>query len=222
MNKNKSIFTFSIIIFICLSLISTYFGGFYPYKDLSPISTSSSEINLSYLIDKLNNPKLNLSSNALSFSTSITLNENDLNNILMSVLKEYKDNINKNNLTISGVKSEIHNNKITILFNAYYHKIPFRGHMIFTPASGSNKIILHLDESKIGFISISKSTILSKISTNNIINVDMNNNEIILNLDKLSGVKKGDINVSDSNLVITFQGEINIYEIINYIILHII
>lgn len=231
MNKNKSIFTFSIIIFICLSLISTYFGGFYPYKDLSPISTSSSEINLSYLIDKLNNPKLNLSSNALSFSTSITLNENDLNNILMSVLKEYKDNINKNNLTISGVKSEIHNNKITILFNAYYHKIPFRGHMIFTPASGSNKIILHLsgsnkiilhlDESKIGFISISKSTILSKISTNNIINVDMNNNEIILNLDKIPGVKIEDINISDNNLVITFQGEINIYEIINYIILHI-
>ncbi len=204
MNKNKSIFTFSIIIFICLSLISTYFGGFYPYKDLSPISTSSSEINLSYLIDKLNNPKLNLSSNALSFSTSITLNENDLNNILMSVLKEYKDNINKTNLS-----------------NAYYHKIPFRGHMIFTPASGSNKIILHLDESKIGFISISKSTILSKISTNNIINVDMNNNEIILNLDKIPGVKIEDINISDNNLVITFQGEINIYEIINYIILHI-
>ena len=80
---------------------------------------------------------------------------------------------------------------------------------------------MHLDESKIGFISISKSTILSKISTNNIINVDMNNNEIILNLDKIPGVKIEDINISDNNLVITFQGEINIYEIINYIILHI-
>ncbi|WP_423738743.1 hypothetical protein, partial [Clostridium neonatale] len=71
------------------------------------------------------------------------------------------------------------------------------------------------------FISMSKSTILSKISTNNIINVDMNNNEIILNLDKIPGVKIEDINISDNNLVITFQGEINIYEIINYIILHI-
>ena len=55
----------------------------------------------------------------------------------------------------------------------------------------------------------------------NIINVDMNNNEIILNLDKIPGVKIEDINISDNNLVITFQGEINIYEIINYIILHI-
>ena len=74
MNTKKSIFNFLTIIFICLSLTTTYFLGFYPYKNLLSINTSSSDINLSYLINKLSNSKLNLSSNALSFCTNITLN----------------------------------------------------------------------------------------------------------------------------------------------------
>lgn len=221
MKRNKSILNFLITIFICLSLIFTYFFGLSPYKNLSSINTSSSDLNLSYLISKLNNSKINLSSNAFSFSTSISLNENDLNNILMNILKEYKNNTNINNLTISGVNSEISNNKITILFNASYHKIPFRGHMTFTPTFESNEIMLHLDESKIGFINIPKNTILNKIPTNNIIEVNIDTSEIILNLDKISGLQIENIDISNNDLTITFQGELNIYEIINYIILHI-
>lgn len=221
MNTKKSIFNFLIIIFICLSLTTTYFLGFYPYKNLLSINTSSSDINLSYLINKLSNSKLNLSSNALSFCTNITLNENDLNDILMNLLKEYNDTTNINNLNITGVNSKIDNNKITILFNASYHKIPFRGHITFTPAFKSNKIMLHLDECKIGFINIRKNIILNKISTNNFINVNFDTNEIILNLDKIPELKIENINITNDNLIITFQGELNIYEIINYIILHI-
>lgn len=221
MNTKKSIFNFLTIIFICLSLTTTYFLGFYPYKNLLSINTSSSDINLSYLINKLSNSKLNLSSNALSFCTNITLNENDLNDILMNLLKEYNDTTNINNLNITGVNSKIDNNKITILFNASYHKIPFRGHITFTPAFKSNKIMLHLDECKIGFINIRKNIILNKISTNNFINVNFDTNEIILNLDKIPELKIENINITNDNLIITFQGELNIYEIINYIILHI-
>lgn len=221
MNKKKSIFNFSIIFFICLSLITTYFLGFYPYKNLSSINTSSPNIGLSYLINKSSNSKLNLSSNAISFSTNINLNENDLNDILMSLLKEYKNIANINNLNITGVNSKIDNNKITILFNASYHKIPFRGHIIFTPTFKSNILILHLDESRIGFINIRKNIILNKISSNNFINVNLDTSEIILNLDKIPEIKIENINLSNDNLTITFQGELNIYNIINYIILHI-
>ena len=81
--------------------------------------------------------------------------------------------------------------------------------------------MLHLDECKIGFINIRKNIILNKISTNNFINVNFDTNEIILNLDKIPELKIENINITNDNLIITFQGELNIYEIINYIILHI-
>lgn len=201
MRKKFNLFL-TIIIVLVLALGSTYYFSFYPKTKVTNINDSSNFNSLT-LLDKLSKNDLKLSSKEISFETSLTLSKDDLTSIFIDLIK--KSN-NKLSSLITGLKVEINENKINLIFHIKYNEIPFEGHLIFTPSAVNDKCVLHYNSGNLGFINIDKDLFFSKLQSNSLVTFDKNNSDIILSMDNINNIKVNNVQIQGDNIIIAIKG----------------
>ena len=207
MTKIKKINIFlSIILIIIITLCATYYFSFYPKTKVTNINTSS-DFNSLTLLDKVSKNDLNLSSKEISLETSLTLSEEDLNSMFISLIK---DSNNKLSNLMTGLKVDINENKLNVIFHLKYNGVPLEGHLVFNMSAINGKCVLHYDSGNVGFININKDLIFSKLISNDVVTFDKTNGDIILSISNLDNIKIKDITVQDHNIIITIKGSLTL------------
>lgn len=202
--KKSNIFL-GAIFFIIVALSATYYIGFYPKTEVKSIN-SSSNFNEKILLDKLTANHLNLSSKGISLETSLTLSEDDLTDLFISLIKDSNAKISD---MLTGLKVDIADNKINILFHLKYNGIPLEGNMIFTGKLINNKCTFHYESGNLGFININKDLIFSRLKSNEFIYIDKNSGDIIL-ANNLKGIEIKDFKVNNNEIIIDVKGTLTL------------
>ncbi|WP_315076790.1 hypothetical protein [uncultured Clostridium sp.] len=203
--KKTSLFL-SIILVILLTISATYYIGFYPKTKVIDINTSSNFNGLT-LLDRLSKNDLNLSSKEISLETSLTLSEEDLSTMFIGLIKESN---NKLSNLITGLKVDIDENKLNVIFHLKYNGIPLEGHLVFNASAINDKCVLHYHSGNVGFININKDLIFSKLRSNDVVTFDKTNGDIILSISNIDNIKVKDIQVQDNNIIITIKGSLTL------------
>ncbi|GAA0075660.1 hypothetical protein UT300005_00380 [Clostridium sp. CTA-5] len=193
------------IFFIIVALSATYYIGFYPKTEVKNIN-SSSNFNEKILLDKLTANHLNLSSKEISLETSLTLSEDDLTDLFISLIKDSNAKISD---TLTGLKVDIADNKINILFHLKYNGIPLEGNMIFTGKLINNKCTFHYESGHLGFININKDLVFSRLKSNEFIYIDKNSGDIVL-ANNLKGIEIKDFKVNNNEIIIDVKGTLTL------------
>lgn len=205
----KKIWLFlSIFLLLILTLSATYYFSFYPKIEVTSINNSSKFNNLT-LLDKLSKNDLKLSSKEISFETSLTLSEEDLTSLFINLIKESNDELSH---IITGLKVDINDSKINLIFNLKYKELPFQGHLLFNASTINNKCVLHYDSGNLGFINIDKNLIFSKLKSNELITFDKNNGDIILSMN-IDNIKITNIHYEGDNIIITIKSSLTLNDL---------
>lgn len=205
----KKIWLFlSIFLLLILTLSATYYFSFYPKIEVTSINNSSKFNNLT-LLDKLSKNDLKLSSKEISFETSLTLSEEDLTSLFINLIKESNDELSH---IITGLKVDINDSKINLIFNLKYKELPFQGHLLFNASTINNKCVLHYDSGNLGFININKNLIFSKLKSNELITFDKNNGDIILSMN-IDNIKITNIHYEGDNIIITIKSSLTLNDL---------
>lgn len=113
---------------------------------------------------------------------------------------------------ITGLRVNLDNNLVNVIFHVNYKGIPFESKLVFNGESKYGKGIFHYVEGKIGFISIPKDFIFSKVEDTSFVKFDKNNGDIILSFDEIRNIKIENVSISNNNLKLIFSGTIGFWD----------
>ncbi|SFD41035.1 hypothetical protein [Clostridium uliginosum] len=206
-SKKPTLFL-GIILFIFLALGATYYIGFYPKSEVTNIN-SISNFNQKMLLNKLTSNNLNISSKEVSLETSIALSEDDLTDLFVNLIAS---NSKLSNI-ITGIKAEINDNKINVLLHLKYKGIPLEGNLVFSCEALNGKCVLHYESGNLGFISINKDLIFSKLISNEILDIDKEAGDIILKVKNLKGLEIKNLSIKNNEVIFTIKGTLNLQDL---------
>lgn len=180
MSKNKSkviLIPIIILIIIILGAFSLYQFSFKPKVPVTPI-TSEIKVDPLELALKLIPNDLNFSLKEIVTKSNIELSDDDLTNLAILAIQN-DPNINDK---IEGLKVLIDGKYLNLYIQFKYLNIPLEAKLTFSCFSKNGNGILHYEGGKLGFININKNIIFNNLTSNNAIDVDKANSDIILKL----------------------------------------
>ena len=180
MSKNKSkviLIPIIILIVIILGAFSLYQFSFKPKVPVTPI-TSEIKVDPLELALKLIPNDLNFSLKEIVTKSNIELSDVDLTNLAILAIQN-DPNINDK---IEGLKVLIDGKYLNLYIQFKYLNIPLEAKLTFSCFSKNGNGILHYEGGKLGFINIDKNIIFNNLTSNNAIDVDKANSDIILKL----------------------------------------
>lgn len=180
MSKNKSkviLIPIIILIIIILGAFSLYQFSFKPKVPVTPI-TSEIKVDPLELALKLIPNDLNFSLKEIVTKSNIELSDVDLTNLAILAIQN-DPNINDK---IEGLKVLIDGKYLNLYIQFKYLNIPLEAKLTFSCFSKNGNGILHYEGGKLGFININKNIIFNNLTSNNAIDVDKANSDIILKL----------------------------------------
>lgn len=180
MSKNKSkviLIPIIILIVIILGAFSLYQFSFKPKVPVTPI-TSEIKVDPLELALKLIPNDLNFSLKEIVTKSNIELSDDDLTNLAILAIQN-DPNINDK---IEGLKVLIDGKYLNLYIQFKYLNIPLEAKLTFSCFSKNGNGILHYEGGKLGFININKNIIFNNLTSNNAIDVDKANSDIILKL----------------------------------------
>ena len=180
MSKNKSkviLIPIIILIVIILGAFSLYQFSFKPKVPVTPI-TSEIKVDPLEVALKLIPNDLNFSLKEIVTKSNIELSDDDLTNLAILAIQN-DPNINDK---IEGLKVLIDGKYLNLYIQFKYLNIPLEAKLTFSCFSKNGNGILHYEGGKLGFININKNIIFNNLTSNNAIDVDKANSDIILKL----------------------------------------
>ena len=206
MTKTKK--TIAIILSTILLVISLifilYYSYFYPKV---PVTTIDSEIyskNID-ILKKFSLDNFSLSLKNKSIQSTVVLTDDDLTDLIIISLKK-NSNLDE---YITGAKVYIENDYINLYVNLKYKNIPLSSKFTFNLNSEKGHAILHYVKGKLGFISIPKEFIFSRLKNNSIIKFDENNGNILLSLNNINKyLSISNAFVSENKIYLTISGSL--------------
>lgn len=180
MSKNKSkviLIPIIILIVIILGAFSLYQFSFKPKVPVTPI-TSEIKVDPLEVALKLIPNDLNFSLKEIVTKSNIELSDVDLTNLAILAIQN-DPNINDK---IEGLKVLIDGKYLNLYIQFKYLNIPLEAKLTFSCFSKNGNGILHYEGGKLGFININKNIIFNNLTSNNAIDVDKANSDIILKL----------------------------------------
>lgn len=180
MSKNKSkviLIPIIILIVIILGAFSLYQFSFKPKVPVTPI-TSEIKVDPLEVALKLIPNDLNFSLKEIVTKSNIELSDVDLTNLAILAIQN-DPNINDK---IEGLKVLIDGKYLNLYIQFKYLNIPLEAKLTFSCFSKNGNGILHYEGGKLGFINIDKNIIFNNLTSNNAIDVDKANSDIILKL----------------------------------------
>ena len=180
MSKNKSkviLIPIIILIIIILGAFSLYQFSFKPKVPVTPI-TSEIKVDPLEVALKLIPNDLNFSLKEIVTKSNIELSDDDLTNLAILAIQN-DPNINDK---IEGLKVLIDGKYLNLYIQFKYLNIPLEAKLTFSCFSKNGNGILHYEGGKLGFININKNIIFNNLTSNNAIDVDKANSDIILKL----------------------------------------
>lgn len=180
MSKNKSkviLIPIIILIIIILGAFSLYQFSFKPKVPVTPI-TSEIKVDPLEVALKLIPNDLNFSLKEIVTKSNIELSDVDLTNLAILAIQN-DPNINDK---IEGLKVLIDGKYLNLYIQFKYLNIPLEAKLTFSCFSKNGNGILHYEGGKLGFININKNIIFNNLTSNNAIDVDKANSDIILKL----------------------------------------
>lgn len=180
MSKNKRkviLIPIIILIVIILGAFSLYQFSFKPKVPVTPI-TSEIKVDPLELALKLIPNDLNFSLKEIVTKSNIELSDDDLTNLAILAIQN-DPNINDK---IEGLKVLIDGKYLNLYIQFKYLNIPLEAKLTFSCFSKNGNGILHYEGGKLGFININKNIIFNNLTSNNAIDVDKANSDIILKL----------------------------------------
>lgn len=180
MSKNKRkviLIPIIILIVIILGAFSLYQFSFKPKVPVTPI-TSEIKVDPLEVALKLIPNDLNFSLKEIVTKSNIELSDVDLTNLAILAIQN-DPNINDK---IEGLKVLIDGKYLNLYIQFKYLNIPLEAKLTFSCFSKNGNGILHYEGGKLGFININKNIIFNNLTSNNAIDVDKDNSDIILKL----------------------------------------
>ena len=180
MSKNKSkviLIPIIILIVIILGAFSLYQFSFKPKVPVTPI-TSEIKVDPLEVALKLIPNDLNFSLKEIVTKSNIELSDVDLTNLAILAIQN-DPNINDK---IEGLKVLIDGKYLNLYIQFKYLNIPLEAKLTFSCFSKNGNGILHYEGGKLGFININKNIIFNNLTSNNAIDVDKANSDIIIKL----------------------------------------
>lgn len=203
-------FTLCLIAIILLLLGGVYYFYFYPKVAVKPLSSTVNLDDID-LTKKLLPNDLNISMQNVNIDSKAKFSDDNVTDIIIFSLNKKPEN----NKYITGVKTFIDKNTITIYTTLKYNSIPFQGKLIFSAHSKDGKGIFHYESGKLGFIDISKDKLFSMINPKSpILQIDKTQGDILLSLKHFKTLNVKSINLDDRSLSIHVGGKLNIIDFI--------
>lgn len=180
MSKNKRkviLIPIIILIVIILGAFSLYQFSFKPKVPVTPI-TSEIKVDPLEVALKLIPNDLNFSLKEIVTKSNIELSDVDLTNLAILAIQNDPNISDK----IEGLKVLIDGQYLDLYIQFKYLNIPLEAKLTFSCSSKDGNGILHYEGGKLGFININKNIIFNNLTSNNAIDVDKANSDIILKL----------------------------------------
>lgn len=198
--QNKKIFIYvfvPVIIIIIVSLIITFCIS--PVKRITLPNSSNNGINT-----VLKTPeKITFDAKDSQLNVSISLTEEELNNIIYSSIK--------NKMNVNGIETNISNSDMIIYINTYlFHSIQTQCILTLVPSKNVNEPVFILKSVEIGRISLPKSFVINQLKRMNFDNlfIDTTNNSISINSKQVEPFKINNISTENGNLKLSLNYQI--------------
>lgn len=188
-----------LIILICI-LFSIYYFGFYPKNQLKSLN-SNVEFNQEVFLKKFIPKDLDLSLNKLSFSSTATITENELTDLIIMELQKNP----KINEYITGLNMSVLDNSLILDMNLNYKNIPLKSKFIFTTKVENNNIILHYEKGSIGFISVPSNKIFKYLTENEFLKLDSDNQNILIDVSSFKYITINNLTLKDNAINLSFE-----------------
>ncbi|SHE97359.1 hypothetical protein [Clostridium fallax] len=203
MSKGKKIFISIItaIVILCVSLTCAYYFSFSPKVSVTPIS-SNITLNKAKLFAKFLPDNFKITSKEAYVESNTNFSSDELTNLFIIAVKEnpeLKD-------FITGLKVSIGNNDIDIYCDVKYLSLPMEAKLTFTGEAKDGKGVFHYKEGHIGFLSIPKDVIFSKLQNTSVVQFDKNNGDIILSFESIKELEVKNVTVENNKVNIVFRG----------------
>ncbi|MFX0548991.1 hypothetical protein ACOAKC_06595 [Hathewaya histolytica] len=175
---------FVIIILILVTTLGIYYNYFYPRTKVKSI-TSNMSLDKNYLVNKFEPKNIKFSLNNINVQSDINFNEEELTDLFINIvnktpeLKQY----------LEGLSIKIEGENLKLYTHANYKKIPLEAVLTFTVASKEGNAFINYKEGKLGFISIPKEIIFSKLKNTPLLKFDKEKGNIIVSPGNIQGFK---------------------------------
>lgn len=195
----------SIIVILIIIICGVYFVSFRPKVETTPVN-GTVHINPISIAKKFIPSDIKISNEGISATSDVKLTSPELTNLAAYAISKSPTATKY----VTGVKVDTDdNNKLVVYVTGKLNNIPSQAKVDFSVQSKDGSAVLHYDGGKVGFISIPKSLIFSKLRDNNYIQVNENDGDITINPQKIKGLNIKSISVNKSDLDLQLNENIN-------------